>query len=115
MSRHRTIETGWTHPETEEDYRVTLEYSPGSPGHREEAPTGPEIWVRSVHEDRPGGAARPDLIPQVEAELDGAWWDDAADAIADAERDAYDDAQEDRYDSARDAIWDTVHSFVGRR
>lgn len=102
MSRHRTLEIGWTHPETEESYRVTLEYSPGSAGHREEAPTGPEIWVRSVHEDRHGGAPRPDLIPQVEAELDGSFWDDAADAIADADI-QYDDAESDQDRNERNA------------
>jgi hypothetical protein len=101
MSRHRTLETGWE-DEAGESYRVTLEYSPGSPGHREEAPSGPEIRVRSVHEDRPGGASRPDLIPQVEAELDGPFWNDAAESIAEAEESRYLDAAERASDAERE-------------
>jgi len=101
MNRHRTLETGWE-DDAGESYRVTLEYSPGSPGHREEAPSGPEIWIRSVHEDRPGGEARPDLIPQVEAELDGPWWDEAADSIAEAEEASYLDWADREMDRARE-------------
>lgn len=98
----RTIEIGWTHPETEDDYRVTLEYEPGSPGGWEEAPSGPELRVLKVTEDRPGGAERPDLIATVEAELDGPWGDRASDEIGDAERDAYAAYCDDEHDRARD-------------
>lgn len=124
MSRSRTITTGWTHPETEEEFRVTMEYEPGSDGGWEEAPSGPEIRVLRVVEDKPGGVSRPDLIDLVDAELDGRYGDDVSCEIGDYERDAYAAAMEDRADalreraredSARDVIWDSVRFMAGGR
>lgn len=119
----RTITTGWTHPETEEEYRVTLRYTPGHDGSAWEPPEGPEIEILKVVEDRPGGVERPDLIDLIDAELDGRWGDDVSDKIGDYERDAYAAAMEDRADAAREnryldaraAIWDTVSLFAGGR
>lgn len=102
MARTRTIETGWTHPETEDDYRVTLEFEPGSPGGRDEPPTGPEIAVVKVVEDRKGGVERPDLIAMVEAELDGRFGDEATEEIGEYEEDARASALEARGDAARE-------------
>jgi len=94
MARALKAELGWTHPETEEDYRVTVSYVPGSPGSRWEPPEGPEIEILSVREDCLNGAERPDLIPVVEAELSGPWGDRACEEVEDFERAAYEDARE---------------------
>jgi hypothetical protein len=99
----RTITVGWTHPETEEDFRVTGRLYLGSP---ERGPTfscggepaePPTFEVESVVEDRPGGIARPDLIELVEKTLDEL----TGDALeTDADREAA--AAEDAADAARD-------------
>jgi len=108
MARAREITTGWTHPETEEEYRVTLSYTPGSPGRSYGEPgdcypaEGPEIDVVAVREDRPGGAPRPDLIPAVEAELSGRWGDEVAEEIEDKARDASAAHDEARSDAIRE-------------
>ena len=96
---NRTTEIGWLDPETEEDFRVVLSYTPGEAPSRDYPGSGPEFVVESVREDRPGGAYRPDLIAIVEAELSG---DDAADAIAEDEDDRYIDAMERRGSADRE-------------
>ena len=101
MARPRTSEIGWTDADGD-DYRVTLEYEPGSEGCAYEPPTGPEVTVVRVVEDFPGGAERPDLIAVVEAELDGPLYDRVCDRIEDGERDRFAAAMEDRADAARD-------------
>jgi hypothetical protein len=76
MPRAREITIGWTAPDDTE-CRVLLTYQRGSPGGREEAPTGPEIEVVEIIEDVPGGALRPDLLAQVDA-----WIESHVDDIA---------------------------------
>lgn len=108
MARTRTITTGWTHPETEEEYRVTLSYTPGSPGRTYGEPgdcypaEGPEIEIVSVVEDKEGGAPRPDLFAAVEAELDGSWGDTVADEAEDDAQDRYAAEMENRADARRE-------------
>lgn len=75
MGSHR-VEVGWTHPETEEDYRVVCAVTLGTPDRGPDfACAGgypgdpPEVEVLEVVEDRPGGQARPELVAVVEADF----------------------------------------------
>lgn len=105
--RAREIEIGWTSAD-EQEYRVTLSYSPGSPGrtHGEPGdcypPEGPEFDVVRVVEDRPNGRDRPDLIDAVASELDGGWGDEVAEEADDDEAQRYAAHLEDRADAIRD-------------
>jgi hypothetical protein len=99
----RTITVGWTHPETEAEFRVTGRLYLGRPARGPtydcagEPAEPPEFTVESVIEDRPGGIARPDLIDLVEKTLDEL----TGDALeTDADREAA--AAEDAADAARD-------------
>lgn len=78
MARTKTISIGWRRPATDEEFRVTLHVTPGTPrpttfGPRSTWVPGDEdadIEVVEVCEDAPGGAARDDLIDEVEKDLD---------------------------------------------
>jgi hypothetical protein len=101
---YREITVGWTHPETEEEFRVTGRLYLGSPGRGPsmahaggEPAEDPSFDVESVVEDRVGGVERPDLIELVEQDLDN-----LTDEALEADADAYCAAQEDAADAARD-------------
>lgn len=108
MARTITRDMGWTHPKTEEEFRVVVRCTPGSPGRTYGEPgdcypaEGPDLKVVSVREDKPGGVDRPDLIDLVDAELSGRLGDELAEEIASDEADRYAAAMEDRYDAIRE-------------
>lgn len=54
----KTVEVGWQHPETEEEFRVRCSITDTD-----------EVQVTEVVEDRPGGKERPEIIELVEADF----------------------------------------------
>lgn len=102
MARTRKIDVGWSHPETEEDLVVTLECEAGSPGGRDEPPSGPELTVLEIREDKEGGALRPDLLDAAEKALCGPWGDKVAEAAQNAEDGDYEAAMEREGDYHRE-------------
>lgn len=76
MANAKRIEVGWTHPETEEDLRVVLDVTPGTPDRGPDFGCAggypgdpPDVEVLRVLEDRPGGKERPELVEVVERDF----------------------------------------------
>ena len=72
----RRVEVGWSHPDTEEDFRVICAVTPGTPDRGPDMacaggyPGDPgEVEVLEVVEDWPGGKSRPEMIAVVEADF----------------------------------------------
>jgi hypothetical protein len=101
----RTVEIGWAHPETEEEFRVTCSVGEGQPEIRWGDSAQPgfrgEVEVLRVIEDKVGGVERPDLIALVEADWD-VIEERALIEVEEAEIAAWDAEQDRRCDEARD-------------
>lgn len=76
MASTKQVEVGWTHPETEEEFRVTCNVTPGTPDRGPDFGCAggypgdpPEVEVLEVVEDALDGRERPDLVAVVEREL----------------------------------------------
>jgi hypothetical protein len=102
----RRVEVGWTHPETEEDFRVECSVGPGQPeirwGESAQPALAGEVEILRVTEDAPGGVERPDLIAAVEAD-----WDlieeRALETACEDEESEYEAAMDLKADCERDA------------
>jgi hypothetical protein len=102
----RRVEVGWTHPETEDEYRVECSVGPGQPeirwGESAQPALAGEVEILRVVEDAPGGVERPDLIAAVEAD-----WERIEEAALieaeEAEIGEWDAEQDRRSDEAREA------------
>jgi hypothetical protein len=105
VSRSRTVDIGWAHPETEEDFRVVCSLTPGESeirwGDSARPGCGPEVEILSIAEDAPGGAERPDLLGLVQRDFD-LISERAVEAASDDDEDDWDAEQDRRCDEARD-------------
>jgi hypothetical protein len=106
VSRSRTVEIGWSHPETEEDFRVVCSLTPGESeirwGDSARPGCGPEVEILSIAEDAPGGAERPDLLELAQRDFD-LISERAVEAAADDDEGEWDAEQDRRSDEAREA------------
>lgn len=94
---HR-VKIGWAHPETEHEYRVTLDVTEATPDRGPDFgcaggyPGDPAtVEVVEVWDDVPGGALHPELVEVVERDL-GLLLDAALEAV----EEGWDDAQAER-------------------
>jgi hypothetical protein len=101
----RRITVGWTHPETDEEFRVTGHYWPGRDARAPRWDSGGEPAEPAVFEpvevveDCIGGEVRPELLDTVREQLDDLTvraGEDVADGDEGAAEDAADAAREDR-------------------
>ena len=103
MPSTTTVTVGWTHED--EDFRVELEVTAGSPEIRwgdNACPADPgEVTVVTVHEDSPGGRERRDLIAAAEADIESLeeqGFEAAAEASEPDPDDEWDRRREDEYE-----------------
>ena len=113
MARARKIETGWGHEVDgeEQDFRVVLGYTPGTPDRGADFgcaggyPGDPaEVEILEVREDKPNGALRPDLLAAAQAQIDT-----LADKAIEEDEDFDRGAEEDRWE------WEREDAMFGGR
>jgi hypothetical protein len=102
----RTIEIGWTLPESDDEFRVVCSVGEGQPeirwGDSAQPGLAGEVEIIRLVEDKVGGVERPDLIALVEADWD-VIEERALIEVEEAEIAAWDAEQDRRCDEARDA------------
>jgi hypothetical protein len=106
MATKREVVIGWEGDDGA-PMRVRCSVTPGYAGRGPdmngpgEPPEPPEVEVLSVHEDKPGGVERPDLVPVVEGAIDSIHDQAVEEASDQVESDEY-EAGEREGDARRD-------------
>jgi hypothetical protein len=102
----RTIEIGWTLPESDDEFRVVCSVGEGQPeirwGDSAQPGLAGEVEIIRLVEDKVGGVERPDLIALVEADWD-VIEERALIEVEEAEQSAYEAAMDLKADCERDA------------
>jgi hypothetical protein len=93
--RARRVTIPFVEPETDLVFSVTCSVTPGYPGGREEAPSGPEVEIDGVKDET--GTDRPDMVSLLSSDYRDEIDEAAISSAADCDLSDFDDAQERGY------------------